>query len=392
MSAPSEVVVATLMRPAGGSGVQSHVRTFAEHLREASYPVTVVSPFESEAKLLRPVFGARYALRPVSRSAAVWWYRVGHAHYLADALADHLRTPAGSRVLYAQCPVSADVALRVRTTQPVVMAAHFNLSQADEWADKGELSRDGRHFRAIRSFEERVLPQLDGVVYVSEFSRATTEERIPALRAVPSMVVPNCVPPSHAASGARPGPVVGDLVTVGCLEPRKNQGYLLEVLRAAADRGRRFSLSIIGDGPDRRWLEHRAAHLGLADQVRFQGYRADPRPLMAGHRLYCHTATVESFGIVLAEAMAEGLPVLAGAVGGVPEVVRAGQEGQFWPLDDAAGAAETLIELMDDDPLLAVMGVRARQRAVTEFSAAGQCPRLHQFLASARVRRTRVEA
>ena len=55
-----------------------------------------------------------------------------------------------ARVIY---PVSADVALSTRTHERVVMVEHFNVSQADEWAEKGLISRDGRMFRSIRSFK-----------------------------------------------------------------------------------------------------------------------------------------------------------------------------------------------------------------------------------------------
>lgn len=68
----------------------------------------------------------------MSRPAGVWWYRRWHAHYLDDALRRHLNERERGGVVYAQCPVSAEVALRVRKGQRVVMAAHFNVSQAQE--------------------------------------------------------------------------------------------------------------------------------------------------------------------------------------------------------------------------------------------------------------------
>lgn len=362
--------------------MQSHVRTFADYLRAGSHPAEVVSPFSSRSVLLRPVFGVRYGIRPLSRSAGVWWYRRWHAHYLAQALRTRQAGSGPDTVIYAQCPVSADVALRVRTSQPVVMAAHLNISQADEWADQGEISRDGSLFGSIRAFEERVLPRLDGIVYVSEFTRGLLEERIPALAGIPGLVVANAVPPSVE----RPRPPTLDLVTVGALEPRKNHAYLLKVLAAAAARGHRYSLSVIGDGPDRGSLERLSRRLGLTDQVRFLGHQPDPRPLLGDHALYCHTSRMESFGIALVEAMAEGVPVLAAAVGGVPEVVRAGEDGAFWSLEDAAAAADVLIDLMEDAPRRAELAAGARASATTRFSAELLGDRLHAFLGEVRRR------
>ncbi|MEU4197373.1 glycosyltransferase family 4 protein [Kribbella sp. NPDC026611] len=373
----SEIVIATLMRHSGGSGLQSHVRTFDEHLRDVSRRVSIVSPFTARSPFVLPMFAARIGIRPLSRPAAVWWHQYWHAHYLKAALTRQLAHRPDA-VIYAQCPISAGVALQVRTTQPVVMVAHFNISQADEWADEGEIPRGGRLFRSIRSFEDRVLRGLDGIVYVSEFTKAGLEDRLPVLRDLPSAVVPNAV----SRSSATPGRSVprADLITVGRLDSRKNHRYLLEILAAAAARGHRYTLSVVGDGADRQALEARTAELGLADQVTFLGYQPDPRGLMREHRIYCHTSTTETFGIVLVEAMSEGLPVIAAPVGGVPEVVRAGTDGLFWPLDDASAAADVLIGLMGDPAAQSALAAAAQSRARAEFSAEVAGERLLTFL------------
>jgi glycosyltransferase involved in cell wall biosynthesis len=379
-----EVVVSTLMSEHGGSGVQSHVRTFREYLDSLDYPVSVVDPFSSRSVLVLPVFAVRRAIQPISRSSSVWWYRRWHAHYLEGALRAHLATTDGNGVLYAQCPVSADVALRVRRTEPVVLAAHFNVSQADEWADKNQISRDGKLFASIRALEARVLPRLDGIVYVSNFTKSVLQERIPDLYRVSDAIVPNCVHPSKDQDRRH----IGDLITVGGLEPRKNQAYLLKVLAVAAARGHRYTLTIVGDGPDRAALEALSRRLGLAQQVTFLRHQHDPRSLMRGHKIYCHTARMESFGIVLVEAMSEGLPVLAGAVGGIPEVIRPGLDGQFWPLDDAAAAADTLIRIMTEPARREAMSASGRRRATDTFAPDLVESRLLDFLNDVSINRT----
>jgi glycosyltransferase involved in cell wall biosynthesis len=377
------VVIATLMKLHGPSGLQSHVRTFDEYLRGAGEPVSIVSPFSSRSPFVLPMFAARVGVQKISRPAGVWWHQYWHAHYLEAALRRHLATRPGA-VIYTQCPITTDVALRVRTTQPVVMVAHLNISQADEWADKGEIPRSGSMFRSIRSFESDVLSRLDGIVYVSGFNKSQLEERIPALRDIPNAVVPNPVAAS-AQPAVRPEPIA-DLITVGGLEPRKNQSYLLRILGTAAARGHRYTVSLVGDGPERAALKNLAAELGIGDQVRFLGYQPEPRPLMRQHRVYCHTATMESFGIVLVEAMAEGLPVLAGPVGGVPDVFNSGTEGFFWPLDDVEAAAGILIAAMEDPAGRARMADAARNRFRCEFAADVVGRRLHGVLDEAVIR------
>lgn len=373
--------MATVMRYHGGSGVQSHVKTFQRYLDEAGRPACVVTPFSARSPLLVPIFAARLGLRHISRPTSVWWYRYWHAQFLRRSLKERL-TRSGPSILYAQCPVSADVALRVRTTHPVVMAAHLNISQADEWADKGEIVRNGALFQSIQRFENRVLRELDGVVYVSSFTRARLEERIPALAGIPSIVAPNPVR-MGTPSGAQPDK---DLITVGALEPRKNQSYLLEILSAASRRGHRYTLSVVGDGPDLGKLKALARERGLTNQVQFLGHQADPRAFMRGHRLYCHASRMESFGIALVEAMSEGLPVLAAPVGGIPEVVRPGREGEFWPLDDAEAAADVLIDVLEDADRLAHLAISAHARARREYSTEVAGPRILSFLDNCGVR------
>ncbi|HEX3829312.1 MAG TPA: glycosyltransferase family 4 protein [Sporichthyaceae bacterium] len=363
------------MRPTGGSGVQTHVRTFQGYLESVSRSCEFVNPFAARSPLLYPVFGARMVIRPVSSPAGVWWYRHWHAQFLAGALRSRL-ADGRPAIVYAQCPVSAGAALRARAGQRVVMAVHFNGSQAEEWANRGEVRRGGRLYRSIQAFEARVLPRLDGIAYVSAFARRVLEERLPALRDVRSVVIHNSVP----AAPHRQVPRMADLVTIGALQSQKNHSYLLQVVADARDLGRRYTLSVIGDGAQRSRLEALAGRLGVADQVRFLGYRPDPRAVVAAHALYCHTAVSESFGIAALEAMAEGLPVLTGAVGALPELVRPGVNGGFWPLDDTRAAARVLIAMMDDRDALAAMGAAAATRARSDFSAEVLGARLLAFL------------
>ena len=370
--ATGEIVVATLLRPEGETGVQTHMQALVTQLRSQGRAATIVTPFSSRSPFVRPVFAVRLPLRWLSRSLSVRWYRHWHAHYLRLALRRHLRAPAPGRVIYAQCPVSADVALDVRGPEPVVMVAHFNVSQADEWAERGEIALGGRYFRAIRSFEAQVLPRLDGVVYVSKWSRDQLEERVPALRDVPSETVPNFVALGESSDG-RPLPS-RDLISVGTLEPRKNQGYLLDVLAAAERRGHRFTLTLVGDGVCRSEWERKARSLGVADRVDFLGFRTDARSLMANHRVYVHAARVENLPLVLIEAMAEGVPVVAAAVGGIPSMIDEGVEGLFWPLDDPDAAAVLLIDLLTDPERLRAMGAAARRHVVKDYSADAVVP------------------
>ncbi len=375
---PRTIVIASVMRAQGTTGVQTHVRAVLAWLRQQERPVQLVTPFDQPAWQVYPVFGLRRLLDRISKPASVWWYRHWHAVFLQHALRRTLQDGRPCTV-YAQCPPSAQAALRARTSpaQRVVMVAHFNLSQAEEWADKGAIPRSGALFKAIQQLEAEVLPRLDGVVFVSDFMRRKMLERIPALQRVPTQVVPNFV--------ATPQPVqrpdkLRDLITVGTLEYRKNQRYALDIVHAALKLGTRLTLTVVGDGPDRPMLQARARALGIAEQVQLVGYVPDAAALMSGHRACLHVALMESFGIVLIEAMARGLPVFAPAVGGMPEVFDDGVQGRQIPLGDAEAAARRVLDWLNDAPTMRNGSEAARAGIQKRFEADRVAAQLLSFL------------
>jgi glycosyltransferase involved in cell wall biosynthesis len=376
------VVIAAISRPLGSTGVHTHIRQVQRYLASRGVPCRLVTPFSVDRLLSTPVFGTRLVLRPFSTEASVGWYRHWHFSFLRRALRARL-SEMGETVIYAQCPLSARAALEARQgpEQRVVMAVHFQVSQADEWVVKGEIKRNGRAFRAIRQMESEVLPRLDGIVYLSRSTQENLSTWLHDLDAVPSRQIHNFVFDTPASAPTAP---VADLVTVGGLEEFKNQRFILEVLGAASRMGRDYTLDVIGTGPCRRSLELRARELGLAGQVRFLGYRPDAQSLLPGYRAYVHASRSESFSLVIVEAMAAGIPVFAGAVGGIPELFDPTREGRFWPLDDPTESARILIELLDDEDARTRTGLAARARFTRTFSASVLGPELLTFLMSNR--------
>ena len=215
--------------------------------------------------------------------------------------------------------------------------------------------------------EQEVLPKLDQVIFVSNYMRRIVLARNPALASVEQAVIPNF--PEHAADSAPAAkPLRADIISIGTLEPRKNQGYLLHVLAETRRLGYRYRLTLVGDGPSRAQWEALAKQLGVADQVEFLGYVLGASSLLPAHRVYAHAAQMESFGIVLIEAMSYGLPVFAPAVGGIPEVFDDGVEGVVWPLNDAATCAAKLVETLEDQRAWRHLSQAAKQRYQTRFA------------------------
>jgi glycosyltransferase involved in cell wall biosynthesis len=259
-----------------------------------------------------------------------------------------------------------------------MMVVHFNISQADEWVGKGMISEGDAAYRAIRKFEADTLPGLDGLVFVSDFMRQEVTARIPLTKNVPYRIVPNFLAdPGPANDAAKPET---DLICIGTLEPRKNQWYAIEIVAAAARLGRRLTLTVVGDGPERGRLESLALELGISQQVSFAGFVRHAASLMPRHRAFVHTARMESFGIVLIEAMAHGLPVFAPAVGGVPEVFDDESEGRLIPLDEPEAAARKIIDWLDSPASMERARQAARQRFVSRFEATRVAANLADFL------------
>jgi len=394
---PRPVVIASIMRPMGETGVRAHMRALVSAVAigrrddgpEAWPQVSVVSPFAAPWRI-GILLGVRALIEPLFPSLAVRWYRTGHGWLLRSVLARRLADGAPCTI-YAQCPVSAAAALTARASprQKVVMAVHFNVSQADEWVLSGRIPDHGYDFYAIRAFEARWLPQVDALVFVSRFMRDVLLERLPMLAKVPHAIVPNFVAdpgePTVLASigGAAAGhgeAFDADLISIGTLEPRKNQAAQLEIVAAAHRAGRPLTLTIVGDGPDRQKLEARAAELGIAGAVRFAGYVADAARLLPRHRALLHTAHIENLPIAPIEALAAGRPVLAVPAGGTAELFDDGIEGLALPADDAEAAARRIVELVVDPARVAAMGKAARARYVARHASNQVARQLIDFL------------
>jgi glycosyltransferase involved in cell wall biosynthesis len=134
------------------------------------------------------------------------------------------------------------------------------------------------------------------------------------------------------------------VVTVGRLVPWKQIDHLIESLTECEAAG----LVIVGDGPERNRLEEIVRENQLTDRVYFAGQRSkeETLALMAACDLFVLNSTYEGFPHVVVEAMTAGLPVVATAVGGTPELVRDGENGQLIAPDANGVLSKTLMKLL----------------------------------------------
>jgi glycosyltransferase involved in cell wall biosynthesis len=162
----------------------------------------------------------------------------------------------------------------------------------------------------------------------------------------------------------------GGLLFVGLLVPVKNIDVLLRAYAAKrVEIG--LPLTIAGDGPLRSELEQLAAELGVSDSVRFLGQqsRSQVAELMASAKALLLPSASEGWGLVAAESLACGTPVVASRVGGVPEIVGSDDAGILVPPGDAKALTDALIAVAKESWNPATVAAASNARPWAEQTA-----------------------
>ena len=339
-----KVVVVSGIWPPDPGGPASHAPALADFLAERGHTVEVVTTADSE---------------PAARSYPVTWAeRRSPLRHVRAALL--VRAAArGADVVYATSMIRrAAIGSRLARRPLVVKLV------SDEVFERA--TRSGRYVGTLDEFQRTGRGR-------TRFLRATRNAALKGARYVfcPSAylrdvalrwgldpervgVLPNPAPPipplpervELRAELELDGNV---LVFAGRLGPQKAVGVLLEALGRVPD----VSLMIAGDGPERPALERRVGEHRLDERVRFLG--TVPRETVL--RLFrAADASVlpsawENFPHTVVEALAVGCPVIATAVGGVPEVVRDGENGLLVPPGDAGALADAIERFFGDASL-----------------------------------------
>jgi glycosyltransferase involved in cell wall biosynthesis len=184
---------------------------------------------------------------------------------------------------------------------------------------------------------------------------------------------------------------------VGNIIPRKGidtliSGFAILLSRLPADDRRCACLVIVGDDPIptrpyRTALEQLAASLGVSDHVRFYGASRQIRTFMNSIDVFVLASRMESFGVVLAEAMSQGVAVISTRTGSIPEVVRDGETGLLVPSEQPDALADAMQRLYSDGSLRTTLGSAGRAWVREQFSQERIAKELLQVLGEYRVRR-----
>jgi len=176
------------------------------------------------------------------------------------------------------------------------------------------------------------------------------------------------------------------------VEPEKGLAVLLQAMGHLKTESARppCQLLIVGEGPSSDSLRALAKELGVASWVTFAGLRRDVAGLLPCLEVFVMPSLSEGFGVTIVEAMMAGRPVVATAVGGIPEIVRSGETGLLVPPGDPAALAAAIRTMLEHPEWAAELGAQGRRRAEAELTLEAMAAK-HHALYQLLVARRRVE-
>lgn len=347
-------------------GTRRHLLDVARGHRRLGLEVTVVASAEREPDFRSDLEALRAEgcwvhelpmVRPI-RPATDWRHYRALRAILAARAPDVVHTHSSKAgVLGRRASLATGVGARVHTPHTFAFLFHAMFGPARRVL-----------FRAV---EGRLARRTHAIVAVSESEaesfRASGVVPPERVRVVPNGIDPTpwfeAAPADRAALGVPEG--VPLLIVVGLLNAAKGQD---DLLRALARTRAGAHLLLAGSGETEPELRALAGSLGLAPRVHFLGQRSDVPALLAAADALVLPSRWEGMPYVVLEAMAAGLPVVATAVDGARDLVRAGQTGWLVPVGAPDALAAALDELAEADPQRRLrMGRAGRARVQAEF-------------------------
>jgi len=350
------ILITTGIFPPDIGGPATYVPTIAKALTERGHQVTVLTTSEPE-NLQWDDSIYPFSVFRVNRRQKIWLRSL-------KFVAKVLRLGRMADVIYANGiyfeTVIANKFLRKPLVMKIVGDEAWERSVRKGWTKDNFEGFQQRHqswqAELLKRLRSWVVRQADKVIVPSQYlANWVVKWGVPAEKVVViynAVEIPDSIEPL-------PVPLKTPIkaITVGRLVPWKRVNRLLEALEKIPELG----LVVVGDGPERPRLERMAQDLGVSDRVYFAGQRSKRETigLMAACDFFVLNSTYEGLPHVVLEAMALGLPVVATAVGGTPEVVRDGETGILVPTVDG-GLAGVLKRVVNDYELRQSLSQTAR--------------------------------
>ncbi len=332
--------------PLEGSFVEAQAMALAREGVEIEVACLHLSPFE----ILKPIYYWHRPIRTIEKGIPVIriegpffpkrnaLFTQLWATYTAKMLERRLRKKGAPKLLHAHTHLGALVAyqLHQKTNIPYIVTLHESLflnSQMQEWRKKllSPVFEEAAQITSVSTALEKSIR----AHFAPSCPTSTIPNNIDCNLFFPSKKKPS-FPPFHWAA-------------VGDLKPIKQVDLLIKAFRLVSEKKKEdFHLHIIGYGPEQKSLEWLTRELGLENKVTFHGYlspSAIPEALRKVHALVL-SSRLETFGIVLAEALACGLPVVATDCQGPRDIVGT-TEGVLVTEQSPEKLAEGMILLYD---------------------------------------------
>ena len=327
------MIVEHWIAPGLYAGAEQMVVGGVAALRSMGVDATIVGIRE----LRRPEFAATFERRAHERDIPVTWIDAAGRADAGLVRALHARLQSRPDVIHTHGAKATTLAGLVRA------AAHgARASRGPAWVatHHGATSSD-RRMRVYERLLMRAYRAADAVVAVS----SVTGELL-ARQGIPTAklhVVENLLPRPDLPAARRSLGATIELLFIGRLSPEKGLAPLFHAF-AAARPSLNATLEIVGDGPERATLEALSQQLGLEEAVRWSGYVPDVTAALLRADALVLPSLREGLPLTLVEALVSGLPTLASAVGGIPEVLPPGA-GLLVPAGDARSWTRALSEL-----------------------------------------------
>jgi glycosyltransferase involved in cell wall biosynthesis len=254
------------------------------------------------------------------------------------------------------------------------------------WRSQGEMTiygRDPARRKEIRRIVRSASRQVDRVATTTEWDREALERSgLPSglARTFYLGIGENWF--GATDTWDRPPREVHRIVMSGRLVPWKGHMTFLRAFMQVSQRMPDLEACIVGGGDDdyRRTLEVEATRLGIGDRTRFLGHLDDTRGLLGASDIAVHCSDREPFGLVLIEAMASGLPVVASDVDGPREIIRHGVNGLLVPPRDVEGFASAIEQILSLPDRGRHMGKAGLETVTARFRAAVNVPAMEGYL------------
>lgn len=216
----------------------------------------------------------------------------------------------------------------------------------------------------FKVLERITAPLASRIITVSEYDRsiALNAGLGPAEKI---QTIHNAMPEVSAAASPEQNHGAVRIIMVARLDEQKDHETLFNALVSLKDRN--WVVDLVGDGPHEEKLLAMAERLEIADRIRFLGLRKDVDALLAESHIFVLTSMWEGFPLTVLEAMRAGLPVVASAVGGIPESVEEDRTGYLVPRNGVEALRQCLAYLIDHPEERLRLGEGGRQRFEERF-------------------------